>query len=820
MFRNYLKIVIRNFKSRKLYALINILGLVFGLTACMFIWRYVVFELSYDRFHSKADDIYRVTLAMYDNNALVTHTAENYLHTGPELKETYPEIMDYTRLSSMRGLSTARYGDDIYAEEENIYYTENSLFRVFDIKFLQGDPNTALTKPRTAVISESAAKKYFKNEDPMGKSLFLTTPAFPESDFMIVGVCKDMPKNSHLQFDILMSNYNFIRQERFQQGWDWWIFYTYIVLKPGSDAKALEAKLPQFINANVLESYKRNEGTNSSLKFTLQPLTSIHMYSDLKYELFKHDGGNGRYVWILLVLSVFVIVIAWVNFINLSTARAIDRAKEVGVRKVLGASRLQLIKQFLMEAGIINLVAAIISIGLFYLFLSRFGDFTSRSLFNVGRDFELLFWVALLIALIIGAILSGIYPALVLSSFKPDLVMKGKAKSSGSANLLRKGLVVFQFTISIILLIWTFATFKQVEYMQQRDLGMDIEQTLVVRGPVDYRGNIGERVRSFKTDMKKQAAVFDISHVSNIPGADRIGATHNGCNFQSEDGTPVVLNDLFYTSLVDYNFLGMMGTKMVAGRNFSEGRGEDRDSSTVCIINETMAKKMGFSSPEKALNKIITVGWWENIKVVGVVKDFNLQALKYTVGNYVFIPSQQDYSYFVMKIRTDNMQSAVASVKNTWHSIFKNDPFLYFFLDEYFNQQYQSDVQFGRAFGLAAFLAIIVACMGLFGFSSYLIIQRTKEISIRKVLGASLTSIQYMLMNYFAKLVLLAIIISMPVMYFIIDKWLQNYPFRIQTYWWLFVIPCVAVLLVSLVVISYQTLKASLTPPATALRQE
>lgn len=807
MFRNYLKIAFRNLLKNKVFSFINILGLAIGMAACLLILQYVTSELSYDEFHTNKDNIYRLKQNRYNKGVLSTEWAAGCAAIGLALKEAFPEVEEYALLRYTQGVvfNKEASGGPISFKEEKMYFATTSFLPMFSFDLVQGNEATALQEPFKAVLSQSAAKRYFGNEDPVGKRISVNG----RDEYEITGVFKDVPENSHMKFDFLFSYQTFVNWvgEEVLTAWQWDGFYNYIALRPGTDPKVLEEKIPALIEQKAGEELRQYD---ASMEFILQPLTDIHLYSN--YMMEAEVNGDGDAVYALLIIAFFIIIIAWVNYVNLSTARSIDRAKEVGVRKVMGSIRPQLIKQFLFESVILNTLAIVLAmlivLATYRLFSTLTGKELTLSLFTTPT-----FWWVVVSFFFIGAFLSGTYPAFVLSSFRPASVLKGKMSTSKNGIMLRKFLVVLQFAASVFLIAGTLTVYQQIMYMQSQDLGVSIDQTLVIEAPSVVDDSVyADRVQAFKNALLSKASVKTATASTAVPG-NKPDWNAGGIRLIHQEDSE---GNQYRVIGIDYDFVDAFKLEIVEGRNFSREFGTDE--STV-LFNESAVKLMGFETPEDALNQEIFF-WGDTFKIVGVLKDYHQESLKANFDPLVFRLIPASRSYYSLKVETADLHETMSFVQETWNSYFPGNPFEYFFLNDHFNKQYQADLQFGKVFGFFAILAIFVACLGLFGLSSFTATQRTKEIGIRKVLGASVSGIVTLLSRDFIKLIFIASLIALPIAYLVMQKWLQNYSFKISISWWLLFVPVIAVLLIAVITVSFQTFKAAVVNPVKSLRYE
>jgi putative ABC transport system permease protein len=658
------------------------------------------------------------------------------------------------------------------------------------------------------VISESAAKKYFGLESPIGKTISLTTE-WEGGDYLVEGVFKDVPDNSHLKFDFLIAIDGLLHNKQFKDGgWYWWNFYTYLVLQPDTDPANLEQKF-----LSVIETFLGNElrKTNRQEKFTLQSLSDIHLHSNLTSE--AEVNGNNKTISALLIVSFIIIGIAWLNYINLSTAKATERAREVGVRKLLGSNQRRLVIQFLVESAAITSIAIVLAALIVLSSLPFFHQLIGRN-FVISISNQISFWIPAIGIILIGTFFSGLYPAFQLSSFQPSIALKGKVLQNNSGVNIRKLLVVIQFSASALLVVATLTIFKQLQFMRNQDLGMNIKHKVVVRAPKITKGEsyINE-MDYFKNRLKTNSQVVSISASSEVPGKEIFWSNE----FRMQ-GEPESVRKLVSILAVDEDFIPTFDMTILAGRNFSKDRASDFGSAA--IINESALKVLGLNNPEMAVNQELTVGESTPKKIIGVVKDFHQQSLREhnrpTIIDY--IPWRQDY--LTISVTGHDLRNTISSIESTYQNVFPNNAFEYFFLDDQFNLQYQTEEREWRLFILFALLSVVVASMGLFGLSSFLTIQRAKEIAVRKVLGASAVTITFLLSKDFVKLVLLALLFTVPIAWFLMNQWLMGFAYHIDVPLSGFVLSAVLMVLIVLLTISFQTVKAAFTNPVHSLKNE
>ena len=799
MLKNYLLTTFRNISRRKGFSILNVLGLSIGLAASLLILQYVKDELSYDDFHDKADRIYRVEFDAYREGKQIFKCATAFPKVAPTMKAEFPEIEDATRLYLRYGGGVVRY-EDISMNEQNVFQAEQNFFTVFSFPLIDG--SAKLDQPNTAVIEEETARKYFGNESPIGKRIRFGD----REEYEITGIVRS-PENSHLKFTFLFSYPTLVTLwgESFENAWGWYDFYNYLVLKPGTNPAALEAKLPPYIEKNGTR-----EGESERTRFVLQHLPDIHLYSDLIQE--ARVNGNGRTVYFLMIIALFILVIAWVNYINLSTARAVERAKEVGVRKAIGAAKRQLVGQFLSEAFMVNLIASIIGIAIVSATIPAFNEIAGKNLtFSIFSDPNL--WLALVVLFMLGTLLSGLYPAFVLSGFQPVKVLKGSLKGTREGLFLRKVLVTVQFVFSVGLITGTIIVYRQLQFMTNQDLGIDIDQTVVINGPGYLQADslYGTYLNGFRNAVNNQAGIKNFTATTEVPG-NLIFWTTGALRM----GDDVTKRNQMYIMGVDDNFFNTFGNKFLAGRGFHPDF--TGDSSSV-VLNRKAVEMFNLQSPENAIGQRIAIGG-DTVNIVGIVENYHQEGLRQDFRPTAFRLVRSARSYFCVKINSNNLNDALTLLKSQYATVFPNNPFDYFFLDSFFNRQYRNEKQFGSVFSFFSMLAIFVASLGLFGLASFTAAQRTKEIGIRKVLGSSIPNIFLLLSKDFLKLVLIANVIAIPLVWLIMETWLKTFAFRIEMSLWFFAVAAVITVVIALVTVSYQSLTAAIANPVKSLRYE
>jgi putative ABC transport system permease protein len=807
MIKNYFKIGWRNLMRHKAYSGINIFGLAIGIASCLLILQYVNYELSYENFQVNKDRIYRVQQDRYDNGKLSTQWAAGAFGVGNAFKDAIPGIEAYVKVVNRGDVTTEVQNQPL--KIEGVFFASGSFFNIFTYPLLSGDKSTALKEPNTAALSETTARKIFGTSNVVGKRLELNG----KSSYLITAVFKDAPGNTQLKPNILLSYETFVKMNTDSSGngpetaWEWDGCLTYLLFRKDANPKQVEKKFAAVAEKFVGADMKKY---NAAVVYKLQPLNDIHLYSH--YMMEPGQTGNGKTVYLLLGIAFFIVIIAWINYINLATARAITRAREVGVRKAIGSQRKQLVLQFLSESAVMNGIALVLAILIVMIAIPGFNALSGQKLsFTLFVKYQ--FWLSLIALFITGVFLSGLYPAFVLSGFKPVEVLKGNMGSTKQSGLLRKSLVVFQFAASLFLLIGTVTVYQQIQYMRRQSLGININQTLVVNEPtVGIDSTYPQKMTAFKNELSQNTSIKDITVSTSIPG-EPVGWNAGGIKLVGADENT---QKQYRVIGVDYDYMKTYGLKLIAGREFSKSFGSD--DSTV-IFNRKAVEQLGFNKPEEALNKRIDF-WGGKYTIVGVTENFHQQSLQDAFEPLILrlIPDVKGY----LSVKTNGADAAktINVVKAGWNQFFPGNTFDYFFLDQHFNDQYKADQRFGQVFGLFTGLAILVACMGLFGLASFTTIQRTKEIGIRKVLGASVFNILKLLYREFALLLLIAFVISIPLAWIATSNWLQGYAFRINIHWPFFALPFLTIAAIALITVSFQSIKAALANPVKSLRSE
>jgi putative ABC transport system permease protein len=788
VFKNYIKTAARSLLKNKGFTIINVLGLALGLAICLLIVFYVVDELSYDRYNVKANRIYRVNTDLNYGGTL-TSFAIAAPPVGDAMVKEFPEVEGSARIALAINLRFKK-GNQIIQEDRSIY-CDPSIFDIFTLPMIMGNPKTALKAPNDIVISEKAAKKYFSSTDVIGKTL-TTISNDGTSIYKITGVIKNIPDQSHFKADFL-----FGLDVNQSKGWNGFRFNTYILLKPGADPKRLETKFDGLLRRHINTkdfNYDKFASHGNFIRLSLFPLKDIHLRSNRQREL--SPNGNIQYIYIFSVIAVFILVLACINFMNLSTARSANRAREVGVRKVLGSSRTHLVAQFLAESLIVTLAAAIIGFVIVWLLLPFFNQLSGKELaITLQTFFRIL--PALLVIIIIVGVIAGAYPAFFLSAFQPIHVLKSKLSAGFKGSKLRSFLVVFQFGISIFLIIGTLVVYNQLDYIQSKDLGFNRDQVMIVKNVTTLHDP-----RIFKQEIRRVPGVINATLTSFLP----TGILRFPNVFESTSGKKI--QGEYWT--VDEDYINTMGMKLISGRNFSNQFATD---SSAMIINETAAKMLGYNgSPSERIN--------EKYHIIGVVKDFNFSSLRDNVTPLVMVMAPDWMASLSIRLQTNNLPALMNRIENTWKTLAPNQQFEYSFMDDDFNAIYNNEQRMGKLFFVFATFAIFIACLGLFGLSAYAAEQRNHEISIRKVLGADIPTVLALLSKDFIKLVLISIFIAVPLAWWAMHQWLQAFAYRQNIQWWVVTSAALGAIVIAFITISFQSVKAALANPIESLRTE
>ena len=801
MIKNYFKIAFRNLVKNRIFSVINILGLAIGIAATVLISFYVKHERSYEDFHVNAANIFRLSLNLYNGNEFIINDVETYQTLGPEFKTKMPEVKDYVRV--LHWGSYAINANDQTFYEDRIFVADQSIFTVFSYPMIEGEPYEAFAEPYKATISERLAIKYFGKTDVVGKTFKF---GLRDEPFEIVGVTATTPQNTHLKFDILLSH------PTLPKYWDWYEEYawssnneyTYLLMEEGTAVADFNKKLAE---------YSANHEKLTNEVIISESIKDIHLYSHKSFE--PEVNGSAQTVNFMVLIAIFIMIIAWVNYSNLSTARAVNRAKEVGLRKVVGSSRIQLIKQFLMESFFINVIAALLAFTLVQISIPEFSDLIGQ---NLPQNLlaNAFIWQLMLVIVAIGTLLAGVYPAFVLSSFAPVKVLKGKFATSSSGLLLRKGLVVFQFITTVVLIALSIGVYNQIDFLQNKDLGVKIDNTLVIRRPnIETSDSLYiQSTRGFINKLKDKTIIANVGQGDAMPGAElhdmstttsirRSGADQNSGSYN------------YYIYRVDEHFFEALGIQIIAGRTY-----EPDEPGKRILINQRAVETLGFTDAADAVGKTIDWGDSDNRhEIIGVFDNFHQRSPKESHLPMVLVYTSVG-DFMAIKFNTADSKMALAEVEELWNESYQDAAFDYYFLDDRYNQQYKNDQTFSAVMLIFTLLSLFIALLGLFGLSAFTILQRSKEISVRKVLGASIMSLIGLLSKDFLKLVALSSILSIPIAYYLMSLWLDNYTERIEISWWLFAIPSAIIITVAFLSVIGQTLKSTLANPTESLRNE
>lgn len=813
MVGNYFKIAARNLGKRKFFSALNIGGLAIGMAVCLLIFQYVAFETSYDTFHAKGEHLYRVYLTdIVEGGSPSSTSGHTWWKLGPEVEAAVPEVEAVARFHPSYGTVIIAHEDEtghrsVNREGDVLAFVDPAFLSLFSFPLVQGDPATALQEPGTILLSASMARKYFGEDNPVGK--VLDVRSWIGDTHTITGVFEDIPANSHFKFDFLIPIDGLLQSGQYREadGWSWTNFVTYLQLRPGANTEVVSRKITDVIRANNVSDLEENP----ELAAGLQPIEAIHLYSAWDT---SGQGGSYKTVYFFSLVGLFILFIAWINYINLSTARAMERAKEVGVRKVVGARKTQVVAQFVLESALVNFLALIVAFGLAVWGLPYLNQLAGVNILpSVWADPKV--WGGVVGIFGVGAVLSSLYPAFVLSSFQPVSVLKGRIRRFAAHDRLRKVLVVSQFVASIALLTGTYAVYTQVNYMRELDVGYRLDQVLVVQRPgiIDDAEQYVEARTAFKEEVVKLAGVQNVATSSQVPG--------NGHNLRTSarresvaavDAVPVQV------TWIQENFVDTYGLEIVAGRNFSEDLQADLDDGV--LINEWGVHALGFDSNEAALGQTVVFSGGESTAViVGVLKDFHWMSVKEEPGAILFALTRGG-GYYSLQLAGGRLDETLAAVEQIYTEVFPGNLFEYHFADQFFDEQYKADQRFGALFGLFAVFALLVACLGLIGLAAYTVAQRTKEIGIRKVLGASSRGIMGLLLAEYVKLVAVALLVATPLMVIAIDAWLAGFAARIDLSVQLFLIPGLTVLMIALLTVGFHTLRSALSDPVKSLRYE
>ncbi|MFI5192633.1 MAG: ABC transporter permease [Chitinophagales bacterium] len=811
----FLKTALRSLTKRKGYAALNISGLALGMASCLLIFKYVAHERSYDHFQKEGAQIYRVQLDDYQNGVLAVKCAANYAALAHALKAAFPEIDEAARFFKTQML-LSNEERNIRFNENGVYYAEPAFLDLFDVKMIDGDAKTALQGPDKIVISEDMARKYFGSTNVLGRILTWHYNGRVTS-FAVSGVFRNYPINSHLAFRALASYNTFSEvngtagraDDQVEHSWYWTDFYTYIRLKSGADAQKLQAALPAFAERHI-NSLPDNRANHDVSVLQMITMRDIHLYSHYTEE--AEPTGDGKSIAFLFMIGFIILGIAWINYINMSTSRSLERAREVGVRKLLGALRRDLINQFMLESLLINLFALLLAVIIALLLMKPFTLLTGKPVGSLS-DTPLTYAAAFGALFLAGTFISGIYPAFVLSGYRPVTVLKGLYKNSSSGQWLRKGLIVGQFATSILLIAGTIIIYQQVQFMRRQNLGVDIDQTVVMNGAFSLPDSLYQiEYPAFKNEILAIPGINHMTASSNVMGQEILWST----NWNSLHGKRQGSVNLFHLA-IDYDFVPAFGLDLLSGRNFSRDFPTDKKGA---LLNVSALHALGYRNPGEALHQIIVSMNGDTLQVTGVVADFHQEGLQKEITPLVMFLRPGSLNTYSVKIDPARTSDVIAAIKKIWDRYFPADPFQYFFLDEFFNRQYDENKRFGDVFGLFSFLAIVIACLGLLALSAYNVLQRTKEIGIRKVLGATVRDLVIILSRDFLLLVGIAFVVAVPVSVWAMQHWLQSFAYRINISWWIYAMAGLLSFLIALLTLSIQAVKAAMSNPVESLRTE
>ncbi len=816
MLKNYILSAFRSTVKRKLHSSLNIFGLATGMAGALLILQYVIFETSYNDFHENRDNIYRISYSKEKGGVESFNTVLAYSGVGPLMVEQFPEVINFVRMrpaSTITSRALIRYQDHFF-EEGDVYFADPSFFEIFSFELLEGDRNTVLKDQFTAVITESMAKKYFGSVNPIGKSIRKGR----HENYMIAGIMKDTPENSHMKINLLLSHSTLsaiLPQYWSEDNLSVFHGHLFIQTTPGTDKDILSEKFPSFVMDFV--GGKRLAEQDIVLKFGIMSIKDIHLESHIQHE--AEINGDRQIVDYMSIVGFLILLIALVNYVNLSTARAMERAKEIGIRKVIGANKSRLITQYMIEAFVVNFFAIIFSIAIVFLVQPFLGELGASKLQNIEVLKQWWFWQAVTVIWISSSLLSGFYPSLILSSYHPVSVLKGKLTTNKKGVFLRKGLVVFQFASSVGLIIGTIIIYTQINYMRDQRLGMNIDDKLVLKGPMVIDSTYNSKFTALKNSLLQLPTINGVTATQSIPGKE-----FNSASWFARFDNPDNDRKFCFSNSFDNDFATNYEMEFVAGRNFT-----DTDQYAI-LLNEAAAELFEFASPEAAIGKSIAAGdptepetirW----KISGVVKNFNQQSLKNDFSPVIMFRNQNASNFYSIQLNAnglelDRLSSTIDQIRDRWFDFFPGSPFNYHFLRESFDAQYKTELEFGRLLSFFSGLTILVAILGLIGLSSYTIQQRTKELGIRKVLGSSIQGIVILLSRDIFGLILIANLIAWPVCWYVFSDWLAGFAFRTEMTVWPFLFSFVIIAVVAASAVAYQVVRASTANPVKALKYE
>jgi putative ABC transport system permease protein len=792
MLKSYLLIAIRSLKRNKLHASINIIGLAIGMACYILITLFVQFELNYDKHNKNADRIYRMAIGLEANTWAISA-----FPIGRLLKDNFPEVENFTRIKPSE-IFVRNAASDIKIKEK-VFYADSSVFDVLDIKMLKGDPATALGEINSMVLTPEKAKAFFGNEDPLGKTLTLLND---NKEYKVTGIFEPLPSNSHVHIGMMVSSDNFepMRADS-KQGWSYMTnHYTYLVLPKSTDHKAFAKKASEF-----MDKYQDIKPDQRKNDIQLQPLTSIHLHSNLGLEV--EPNGSVNTVYVMSAVAFFILIIACINFMNLTTAQSLKRAREVGIRKVVGSKRAQLVFQFLSESVVISFVALLLAVSILLAVIPEFNRVSGKQLVVNPLENGFLLLLFFFITFFVG-VLAGTYPAFFLSNFKPTLVLKGNFVSNAKGQLLRKGLVVFQFAIAFVIMVGTYVIYSQLDFMLNKNMGFDREQVMVVRLPQDSIGDL-----TLKNEMLRVAGVQNVTRFLEMPGkmVRTTGFWYEGIKDKDAE------NLYFFSG--DADLLATMGMKMKIGNYFHP---DSKQYEREFVINETALRHFGWKA-EEAIGKQMNIGGRGDNpgKVIGVIEDFHFKHLHDKIDPLImFLEPYYEGTFMAVKMKSADLKTTIASVEATWNKTVPNYEFEYSFLDETFDKLFDQEKRLGQLFGVFSGLAIFVSCLGLFGLASFTMEQSKKSVAVRKVLGASVSNIVVMMSKDFLKLVLIGLVIAIPIAYYAMEKWLNGFAYNVGFGWMVFVYAALAGVLVAFGTVSYHSLKAATSNPVNSLKDQ
>ena len=805
MFKNYLKIALRNMFRNKLYSLINLTGLAIGLAACLMIWLWVQDEMNYDRFHTNAERIYRVERKI-DFRDIHTQTPSTSGPFGPALVNDYPEIANYVRVH--RNELSIKDHRNLFHKQQ-IIVADNSIFEIFDFHLESGDPKTALTQPKSIVLTRDNALKYLGTADAVGKSLNVDWRG-TVADFQVTGILEEVPHNSHVQFDVLASISSYPPEEL--NFWHNNFLYTYVLLREGTSVEETEKKfsvfLTKYMGADITKILGPETDVNDVFQLKLYPLLDIHLYPAQEFEI--EPQGRISSIYLFSAIAFLILIIACINFMNLSTARASKRAREVGIRKTVGAHRRQLRGQFLGESVLLAFMALILAVLLIRLFIPVFNSISGKFL-SMGMLFHVSNWIILIGIALAAGLLAGLYPAFYLTRFDPAKVLKGGVQSGTGKSIFRRSMAVIQFVISITLIIGTLIIFKQMDYIQKKSLGFDKENVIILSAESKI---IHQNIDAFRNTLTQDPRIKSVAVSSNVPGSARFTDT----TYKRPD-TDDIFPLIFMTA--DYEFVETYGFEVTHGRAFSKEFGADIDGAI--MLNQAAAREIGYM-PEEAVGKkllrFMSLNEFKELTIVGVVKDFHFKSLHKIIDPILLSLDPQNFNTISVRIRPGDIRGTIGFIQQKWGDIFPGEQFEYNFLDSRINLLYRSESRMRSIFLIFSILSIFVACLGLFGLAAFTAEERTKEIGVRKVLGASAANILLLLSKEFSKWVLMANLIAWPIAYYMMNRWLQNFAYQTSIGLWPFLLSALLALIIALFTVSYQSVRAALADPVDCLRYE